>query len=134
MYNHQSQDNCPISLETLTSSSSILRLGYVSYPIGRNMYFFYLKSSVTSAFLLGRFRMQYLRKTITSRATRKFTNDRLSENIFPFYYNDVYTVSLPPNHRFPMDKYKKVVRLDFNYQSRIVIIINCFYAHFSLQW
>lgn len=27
---------------------------------------------------------------------------------FPIYYNDVYEVPLPPNHRFPMDKYRKV--------------------------
>jgi len=27
---------------------------------------------------------------------------------FPIYYNDVYEVPLPPNHRFPMEKYRKV--------------------------
>jgi acetoin utilization deacetylase AcuC-like enzyme len=27
---------------------------------------------------------------------------------FPIYYNDVYEVPLPPNHRFPMTKYRKV--------------------------
>ena len=27
---------------------------------------------------------------------------------FPIYYNDVYEVDLPPGHRFPMEKYKKV--------------------------
>lgn len=27
---------------------------------------------------------------------------------FPIYYNDVYEVPLPPNHRFPMDKYRLV--------------------------
>lgn len=27
---------------------------------------------------------------------------------FPIYYNDVYEVTLPPNHRFPMDKYRQV--------------------------
>jgi hypothetical protein len=27
---------------------------------------------------------------------------------FPIYYNDVYEVDLPPGHRFPMDKYRKV--------------------------
>jgi len=27
---------------------------------------------------------------------------------FPIYYNDVYEVNLPPNHRFPMDKYRQV--------------------------
>lgn len=30
---------------------------------------------------------------------------------FPIYYNDVYEVKLPPNHRFPMDKYRKVREL-----------------------
>lgn len=27
---------------------------------------------------------------------------------FPIYYNDVYEVNLPKNHRFPMEKYRKV--------------------------
>ena len=27
---------------------------------------------------------------------------------FPIYYNDVYEVPLPPHHRFPMEKYRKV--------------------------
>mmetsp|Transcript_2363 Transcript_2363/g.3522 ORF Transcript_2363/g.3522 Transcript_2363/m.3522 type:complete len:426 (-) Transcript_2363:28-1305(-) len=27
---------------------------------------------------------------------------------FPIYYNDVYEVPLPPNHRFPMEKYRQV--------------------------
>lgn len=27
---------------------------------------------------------------------------------FPIYYNDVYEVDLPPDHRFPMWKYRKV--------------------------
>ncbi|KAL3785829.1 hypothetical protein HJC23_012384 [Cyclotella cryptica] len=27
---------------------------------------------------------------------------------FPIYYNDVYEVDLPPGHRFPMEKYRKV--------------------------
>jgi len=30
---------------------------------------------------------------------------------FPIYYNDVYSVNLPPNHRFPMKKYGKVRRI-----------------------
>jgi len=30
---------------------------------------------------------------------------------FPIYYNDVYEVKLPPNHRFPMEKYGQVRRL-----------------------
>lgn len=29
-------------------------------------------------------------------------------SFFPIYYNDVYEVTLPPNHRFPMGKYRKV--------------------------
>ena len=35
----------------------------------------------------------------TSFSTRSF---------FPIYYNDVYEVTLPPNHRFPMEKYRRV--------------------------
>jgi acetoin utilization deacetylase AcuC-like enzyme len=35
---------------------------------------------------------------------------------FPIYYNDVYEVQLPPNHRFPMEKYRKVRE---NIQARI---------------
>lgn len=27
---------------------------------------------------------------------------------FPIFYNDVYEVILPPNHRFPMEKYRQV--------------------------
>jgi len=27
---------------------------------------------------------------------------------FPIFYNDVYEVDLPPNHRFPMKKYRQV--------------------------
>ena len=34
-----------------------------------------------------------------------------SKPFFPIYYNDVYEVHLPENHRFPMDKYRKVRRL-----------------------
>lgn len=30
---------------------------------------------------------------------------------FPIYYNDVYEFPLPPNHRFPMDKYRRVREL-----------------------
>jgi len=30
---------------------------------------------------------------------------------FPIYYNDVYEVILPENHRFPMEKYRKVRQL-----------------------
>jgi acetoin utilization deacetylase AcuC-like enzyme len=33
---------------------------------------------------------------------------RLSSSVFPIYYNDVYHVPLPKNHRFPMEKYGKV--------------------------
>lgn len=32
----------------------------------------------------------------------------LFQPYFPIYYNDVYEVPLPPNHRFPMDKYRRV--------------------------
>ena len=35
----------------------------------------------------------------------------LQPPIFPIYYNDVYEVSLPPHHRFPMAKYGKVRRI-----------------------
>lgn len=31
-----------------------------------------------------------------------------SKPFFPIYYNDVYEVILPKNHRFPMEKYRKV--------------------------
>ena len=31
-----------------------------------------------------------------------------SRSFFPIYYNDVYEVTLPPNHRFPMEKYRQV--------------------------
>jgi hypothetical protein len=34
-----------------------------------------------------------------------------SRPFFPIYYNDVYEVVLPQNHRFPMQKYGKVRRL-----------------------
>lgn len=30
---------------------------------------------------------------------------------FPIYYNDIYEVDLPPGHRFPMWKYRKVREL-----------------------
>jgi len=33
---------------------------------------------------------------------------RLDAPYFPIYYNDVYEVDLPPGHRFPMGKYRKV--------------------------
>jgi acetoin utilization deacetylase AcuC-like enzyme len=32
----------------------------------------------------------------------------LHRPFFPIYFNDVYEVKLPPNHRFPMEKYRKV--------------------------
>lgn len=41
-------------------------------------------------------------------------NDRKAEQKTPsfhIYYNDVYEVQLPPNHRFPMEKYRKVRQL-----------------------
>jgi hypothetical protein len=34
-----------------------------------------------------------------------------SRPFFPIFYNDVYEVVLPQNHRFPMQKYGKVRRL-----------------------
>lgn len=34
-----------------------------------------------------------------------------SKPFFPIYYNDVYEVKLPPNHRFPMEKYRQVRNL-----------------------
>ena len=34
-----------------------------------------------------------------------------SKPYFPVYYNDVYEVILPPNHRFPMEKYGMVRKL-----------------------
>ena len=36
---------------------------------------------------------------------------RSQQSFFPIYYNDVYEVKLPPNHRFPMDKYRRVREL-----------------------
>jgi len=62
----------------------------------------------------------------TSRESREMTtttgnnsnNDKaMSQDInlhrpyFPIYYNDIYEVPLPPNHRFPMEKYRKVRQL-----------------------
>lgn len=34
-----------------------------------------------------------------------------SRSYFPIYYNDVYEVNLPPQHRFPMAKYAQVRKL-----------------------
>jgi len=37
---------------------------------------------------------------------------------YPIFYNDVYEVPLPPNHRFPMEKYRKVrERVQLSIQS-----------------
>ena len=36
---------------------------------------------------------------------------------FPIYYNDVYEVDLPPGHRFPMWKYRKVRE---SFQAQVV--------------
>lgn len=35
----------------------------------------------------------------------------LNRPFFPIYYNDVYEVPLPPNHRFPMKKYRQVRKI-----------------------
>mmetsp|Transcript_12732 Transcript_12732/g.15610 ORF Transcript_12732/g.15610 Transcript_12732/m.15610 type:complete len:441 (+) Transcript_12732:50-1372(+) len=34
--------------------------------------------------------------------------DDINRPFFPIFYNDVYEVPLPPRHRFPMSKYRKV--------------------------
>ena len=39
------------------------------------------------------------------------TASKPRQPFFPIYYNDVYEFPLPPNHRFPMDKYGKVRKL-----------------------
>lgn len=36
------------------------------------------------------------------------TNETQHSPTFRVYYNDVYEVNLPPRHRFPMGKYRKV--------------------------
>jgi acetoin utilization deacetylase AcuC-like enzyme len=36
---------------------------------------------------------------------------KLDQPFYPIYFNDVYQVKLPPNHRFPMEKYRKVREL-----------------------
>ena len=43
----------------------------------------------------------------TSQSTSPNDYD-LNRPYFPIYYNDVYEVDLPPGHRFPMDKYRRV--------------------------
>lgn len=45
--------------------------------------------------------------TTTTLKNSRGTNGRM-QCYFPIYYNDVYKVQLPPNHRFPMDKYRQV--------------------------
>jgi acetoin utilization deacetylase AcuC-like enzyme len=39
------------------------------------------------------------------------THRRPARPFFPIYYNDVYEVKLPKNHRFPMEKYGRVRQL-----------------------
>lgn len=39
------------------------------------------------------------------------SSDPTTVPFFPIYYNDVYEVKLPPGHRFPMEKYRKVREL-----------------------
>ena len=41
---------------------------------------------------------------VSNRQIRSFSADAKIE----FYYNDIYEVPLPPQHRFPMEKYKLV--------------------------
>eukprot|EP00550_Attheya_septentrionalis_P010416 CAMPEP_0198282878 /NCGR_PEP_ID=MMETSP1449-20131203/2605_1 /TAXON_ID=420275 /ORGANISM="Attheya septentrionalis, Strain CCMP2084" /LENGTH=438 /DNA_ID=CAMNT_0043979295 /DNA_START=236 /DNA_END=1552 /DNA_ORIENTATION=+ len=42
--------------------------------------------------------------------SQSINNERQQRPSFTIYYNDVYEVILPPNHRFPMEKYGKVRR------------------------
>lgn len=39
---------------------------------------------------------------------RSLTSQISARPYFPIFYNDVYEVKLPANHRFPMEKYRKV--------------------------
>jgi acetoin utilization deacetylase AcuC-like enzyme len=43
--------------------------------------------------------------------SRSATTTEKRRPFFPLYYNDVYEFKLQPNHRFPMDKYRKVREL-----------------------
>jgi acetoin utilization deacetylase AcuC-like enzyme len=53
--------------------------------------------------------------TVVSESDSSFafenTTSKPRRPFFPIYYNDVYEFPLPPNHRFPMDKYGKVRKL-----------------------
>mmetsp|Transcript_15341 Transcript_15341/g.30948 ORF Transcript_15341/g.30948 Transcript_15341/m.30948 type:complete len:459 (-) Transcript_15341:2002-3378(-) len=60
-----------------------------------------------------------LHSTSTSNTAEAVSDDETTSSIpsidptkpyFPIYYNDVYEVILPPNHRFPMEMYGKVRR------------------------
>jgi acetoin utilization deacetylase AcuC-like enzyme len=42
---------------------------------------------------------------VPNRQIRSFSN---TDAKIEFYYNDIYEVPLPPQHRFPMEKYKLV--------------------------
>jgi acetoin utilization deacetylase AcuC-like enzyme len=48
------------------------------------------------------------RRTRGEEQRSAFQRQHLSSSVFPIYYNDVYHVPLPKNHRFPMEKYGKV--------------------------
>jgi len=39
---------------------------------------------------------------------KSYNSETKVNNYFPLYYNDVYEVPLPKNHRFPMPKYRQV--------------------------
>jgi len=56
--------------------------------------------------LLGRATTSSAKTTTTSSAIDGSGNN--TPPYFPIYYNDVYEVRLPPKHRFPMGKYRKV--------------------------
>ncbi len=44
----------------------------------------------------------------TNHNTEEVTQPKSRVPFFPIYYNDVYEVNMPPGHRFPMGKYRKV--------------------------
>lgn len=46
--------------------------------------------------------------SLTSTNNETMVQDSPNGVSFPIYYNDVYEVPLPPKHRFPMSKYRKV--------------------------
>jgi acetoin utilization deacetylase AcuC-like enzyme len=67
------------------------------------------------SFLIGRMivlqlLLQQTRSMVTDTASSRRSLSSLS-SFFRIYYNDVYRVTLPPNHRFPMMKYEKVRKL-----------------------